>query len=76
MFVFIVRLFDLRLFEFVSSSLRLCRAAVCDGGTPWTFLLPFLCPNQFGKKKKKKKKKKELPLKRRAGLFFISSFCF
>ena len=23
------------------------RVAVCDYGTPWTFLLPFLCPRLF-----------------------------
>ena len=42
--MFFVRLFDLRLFGFVyfcSSSSCLGRAAVCDCGTPWTFLLPF-----------------------------------
>ena len=33
-----VRLFDLRLFS--SSSWCLGLAAVCDCGTPWTFLLP------------------------------------
>ena len=36
--VLFVRLFDLCLFGFV---LGLGRAAVCDCGTPWTFLLPF-----------------------------------
>ena len=38
-----VRLFDLFLFGFVVSSSSWClgRAAVCDCGTPWTFLLPF-----------------------------------
>ena len=37
-------LFGLCLFGFVgsSSSWGLGRAAVCDCGTPWTFLLPFL----------------------------------
>ena len=44
-FVLFVRLFDLRLFGLVlsvsSSSWCLGRAAVCDYGTPWTFLLPF-----------------------------------
>ena len=42
--VLFVRLFDLRLFglSVFSSSLCLGRAAVCDCGTPWTFLLPFL----------------------------------
>ena len=41
--VLFVRLFVLCLFGFVvsSSSLSLGRAAVCDCGTPWTFLLPF-----------------------------------
>ena len=41
--VLFVRLFDLCLFGFVglSSSWCLGRAAVCDCGTPWTFLLPF-----------------------------------
>ena len=38
-------MFDLRLFRLVlsvsSSSWSLGRAAVCDCGTPWTFLLPF-----------------------------------
>ena len=29
-----------------SSSWGLGRAAVCDCGTPWTFLLPFFCSNQ------------------------------
>ena len=38
-----VRLFDLCLFRLsVSSSWGLGRAAVCDCGTPWAFLLPFL----------------------------------
>ena len=51
-----VRLFDLCLFGFVGFLFLLClfgfvgflflldlgRAAVCDCGTPWTFLLPFL----------------------------------
>ena len=41
----VVRLFDLCLFGFVSSfSWGLGRAAVCDCGTPWTFLLPFVDP--------------------------------
>ena len=37
-------LFDLHLLGFVVSSSSWClgRAAVCDCGTPWTFLLPFL----------------------------------
>ena len=36
-------LFDLCLFGFVGFLFRLVlgRAAVCDCGTPWTFLLPF-----------------------------------
>ena len=37
-----VRLFDLCLFGFVGFLFLLGRAAVCDCGTPWTFLLPFL----------------------------------
>ena len=40
-FVLFVRLFDLCLFVGSSSSWGLGRAAVCDCGTPWTFLLPF-----------------------------------
>ena len=38
-----VRLFDLRLFVLSVSSFSWClgRAAACDCGTPWTFLLPF-----------------------------------
>ena len=41
--VLFVRLFDLCLFGFVGFLflLGLRRAAVCDCGTPWTFLLPF-----------------------------------
>ena len=42
--VLLVCLFDLRLFGFVSVSSSfwcLGRAAACDCGTPWTFLLPF-----------------------------------
>ena len=42
--VLFVRLFDLYLFGFVGFfflSWGLGRAAVCDCGTPWTFLLPF-----------------------------------
>ena len=41
--VLFVRLFGLCLFRFVSfsSSWGLGRAAVCDCGTPWAFLLPF-----------------------------------
>ena len=38
--VLFVRLFDLRLLYFVC--LVLGRVAVCDCGTPWTILLPFL----------------------------------
>ena len=37
-----------------SSSWGLGRAAVCDCGTPWTFLLPFF----YDKKKEKEKKTK------------------
>ena len=42
--VLFVRLFDLRLFCFVCFPLLLVsgKAAVCDCGSPWTFLLPFL----------------------------------
>ena len=42
--VLFVRLFDLCLFGFVGFLFLwgLGRAAVCDCGTPWTFLLPFL----------------------------------
>ena len=41
--VLFVRLFDLSCFDLSvsSSSWGLGRAAVCDCGTPWTFLLPF-----------------------------------
>ena len=41
--VLFVRLFDFRLFglSVFSSSWCMGRAAVCDCGTPWTFLLPF-----------------------------------
>ena len=41
--VLFVRLFDLCLFGFVGFLFLLGsgRAAVCDCGTPWTFLLPF-----------------------------------
>ena len=42
--VLFVRLFDLRLFGFVCFLFLLGRAAVCDRGTPWTFLLPFYLP--------------------------------
>ena len=42
--VLFVRLFDLRLFV-SSSSWCLGRAAVCDCGTPWTFLLSFFSPH-------------------------------
>ena len=43
MIVLFVRLFDLRLFGFVCFLFILVsgKAAVCDCGTPWTFLLPF-----------------------------------
>ena len=39
-----VRLFDLRLFGFVCFLFLLVswKGWVCDCGTPWTFLLPFL----------------------------------
>ena len=42
--VLYVRLFDYRLFVLHVSSSSWClgRAAVCDCGTPWTLLLPFL----------------------------------
>ena len=42
--VLLVRLFDLRLFGLSVSSSSWClgRAAVCDCGTPWTFLLSFV----------------------------------
>ena len=42
--VLFVRLFDLYLFGLSVSSSSWClgKAAVCDCGTPWTFLLPFL----------------------------------
>ena len=42
--VLFVRLFDLRLFGFVWFLYLLVseKAAACDCGTPWTFLLPFL----------------------------------
>ena len=41
--VLFVRLFDLCLFGFVGFLFLLMsrKAAVCDCGTPWTFLLPF-----------------------------------
>ena len=40
--VLFVRLFDLGLFGFVClTSWGLGKAAVCDCGTAWTFLLPF-----------------------------------
>ena len=39
--VLFIRLFDLCLFGFSSSSWCLGRAAVCDCGFSWTFLLPF-----------------------------------
>ena len=40
--MFFVRLYDLRLFGFVCFLFLLVsgKAAVCDCGTPWTFLLP------------------------------------
>ena len=42
--VLFIRLFDLCLFGFMDSSSSSClgRAAVCNCGTPWTFLLPFI----------------------------------
>ena len=45
--VLFVRLFGLCLFRFVGFLflLGLGRAAVCECGTPWTFLLPFLGTN-------------------------------
>ena len=45
--VLFVRLFGLCLFRFVGFLFLwgLGRAAVCDCGTPWTFLLPFSQPN-------------------------------
>ena len=47
--VLFVRLFGLCLFRFVvsSSSWGLGRAAVCDYGTPWAFLLPFFTKGTF-----------------------------
>ena len=39
--VLFVRVFDLLLFGVSSTSWCLGTAAVCDCGTPWTFLLPF-----------------------------------
>ena len=39
--VLFVRLFGLCLFRFVGFLFLCGRAAVCDCGTPWTFLLPF-----------------------------------
>ena len=48
--VIFVRLFDfdLRLFGLSVSSSSWCleRAAACDCGTPWTFILPFLCDSE------------------------------
>ena len=41
--VLFVRLFDCLVMSVFSSSWCLGRAAVCDCGTPWTFLLPFVC---------------------------------
>ena len=54
---FFVRLFDLRLFGFVCFLFLLVswRAAACDCGTPWTFLLPFVkligCLDKFRKER-------------------------
>ena len=47
--VLFVRLFDLCLFGFVGFLflLGLGRAAVCDYGTPWTFLLPLFSHETF-----------------------------
>ena len=47
-----------------SSSWCLGRAAICDCGIPWTFLLPFFifyikCKNYYKHVNKKKKKKKK-----------------
>ena len=44
--VLFVRLFGLCLFRFVGFLFLLGsgKAAVCDFGTPWTFLLPFFVP--------------------------------
>ena len=48
--VLFIRLFDLCLFGFVCFSWCLGRAAVCDCGMPWTFLLPFFMPpSAFGR---------------------------
>ena len=46
--VLFVRLFGLCLFRFVGFLFLwgLGRAAVCDCGTPWTFLLPFFSEDQ------------------------------
>ena len=46
--VLFVRLLDLRLFGLSVSSSLWCleRAAACVCSTPWTFLLPFLDPDQ------------------------------
>ena len=35
-------------FSVSSSSWYLGRTAVCDCGTPWTFLLPFMCSECHG----------------------------
>ena len=53
-----VRLFGLCLFRFVGFLflLGLGRAAVCDCGTPWTFLLPFLQCKELLRKTKVGKK--------------------
>ena len=47
--VIFLRLFDLCLFGFVGFLFLLVsgRAAVCDCGTPWTFLLPVFGNNSF-----------------------------
>ena len=48
-------LFDLSLFGFVcfSSSWCLGRAAICDCGSPWTFLLPFFGNTGFAEQFKR-----------------------
>ena len=43
--VFFVRLFGLCLFGYVGFLFLFGKAAVCDCGTPWTFLLPFFLQN-------------------------------
>ena len=45
--VLFVRLFGLCLFGFVASSWGLGRAAACDCGTSWTFLLLFFLNSKF-----------------------------